>query len=96
MARVQVRCIPAAASLLGAGGQPAGREPAGNLALAALNAVAGDRLVQPASAHGRRRSRQHIPFPLHLGRGFGGIHHFDLLNHPDVWAAIRGLLRPET
>ena len=32
-----------AASLLGAGGGPAGRDPAGNLALAALNAVAGDR-----------------------------------------------------
>jgi hypothetical protein len=33
-----------AASLFGAGGEPAGRDPAGNLALAALNAVAGDRL----------------------------------------------------
>jgi len=61
-----------------------------------LGAVVGDLLVQPASAHGRRGSRQHIPFPVHLGRGFGGMHHFDLLNHPDVWAAIRGLLRPET
>ena len=53
-----------------------------------LGAVAGDLLVQPASAHGRRGARQHIPFPVHLGRGFGGMHHFDLLNHPDVWAAI--------
>ena len=61
-----------------------------------LGAVVGDLLVQPASAHGRRGSRQHIPFPVHLGRGFGGMHHFDLLNHPDVWAAIRGLLRPGT
>jgi pimeloyl-ACP methyl ester carboxylesterase len=57
-----------------------------------LGAVVGDLLVQPASAHGRRGSRQHIPFPVHLGRGLGGMHHFDLLNHPDVWAAIRGLL----
>src|SRR5690242_6059488 len=32
-----------AAALLGAGGEPADRDPAGNLALAALNAVAGDR-----------------------------------------------------
>jgi hypothetical protein len=32
-----------AASLLGAGGEPAGRDRAGSLALAALNAVAGDR-----------------------------------------------------
>jgi pimeloyl-ACP methyl ester carboxylesterase len=61
-----------------------------------LGAVVGDLLVQPASAHGQRGSRQHIPFPVHLGRGFGGMHHFDLLNHPDVWAAFRGLLRPET
>lgn len=28
------------------------------------------------------------------GRGLGGMHHFDLLNHPDVRAAIRELLRP--
>ncbi len=57
-----------------------------------LGAVVGDLLVQPGSAHGRRGSRQHIPFPVHLGRGLGAMHHFDLLNHPDVWAAIRGLL----
>ncbi len=57
-----------------------------------LGAVVGDLLVQPASAHGRRASRQHIPFPVHLGRGLGAMNHFDLLNHPDVWAAIRGLL----
>ena len=61
-----------------------------------LGAVVGDLLVQPASAHGRRGSRQHIPFAVHLGRGFGRMHHFDLLNHPDIWTAIRGLLRPKT
>jgi len=59
-----------------------------------LGAVAGDLLVQPASAHGRRGPRQHIPFPAELGRGLGSMHHFDLLNHPDVWYAIRGLLHP--
>jgi hypothetical protein len=59
-----------------------------------LGAVVGDLLVQPASAHGRRGTRQHIPFPVETGRGLGGMHHFDLLNHPDVWAAMRGLLRP--
>jgi len=58
-----------------------------------LGAVIGDLLVQPASAHGRRGSRRHIPFPV---REFGGMHHFDLLNHPDVWAAIRDLLDPKT
>ena len=60
-----------------------------------LGAVLGDLLVQPASAHGRRGPRQHIPFPVQLGRRFGGMHHFDLLNHPDIWAAISGVLRPE-
>lgn len=59
-----------------------------------FGAVVGDLLVQPASAHGRRGTRQHIPFPIEMGRGLGGMHHFDLLNHPDVWQAIRGLLRP--
>lgn len=58
-----------------------------------VGALVGDLLVQPASAHGRRGSRQRIPFPVHLRRGLGGMHHFDLLNHPDVWAAIEGLLR---
>ncbi len=57
-----------------------------------FGAVAGDLLVQPASAHGRRGRRQHIPFPLSSRRGLGGLHHFDLLNHPDVWKAIRDLL----
>jgi pimeloyl-ACP methyl ester carboxylesterase len=57
-----------------------------------LGAVVGDLLVQPASAHGRRGARQHIEFPVSLGRELGGMHHFDLLNHPDVWAAMRSLL----
>jgi hypothetical protein len=57
-----------------------------------FGAVVGDLLVQPASAHGRRRGRQHVPFPVETGRRFGGMHHFDLLNHSDVWAAMRGLL----
>jgi PGAP1-like protein len=57
-----------------------------------LGAVAGDLLVQPASAHGMRGPRQPVPFPAGSRRGLGGIHHFDLLNHPAVWAAIRDLL----
>jgi pimeloyl-ACP methyl ester carboxylesterase len=56
-----------------------------------LGAVAGDLLVQPASAHGRRGAHQHIPF---TARGLGGMHHFDLLNQPAVWMAIRDLLGP--
>ncbi len=59
-----------------------------------LGALVGDLLVQPDSAHGRSGSRQHIPFPAGHARGLRGIHHFDLLNHPDVWAAMRGLLSP--
>jgi pimeloyl-ACP methyl ester carboxylesterase len=57
-----------------------------------LGAVAGDLLVQPASAHGRRGTHQHIPFPVGARRGLGGMHHLDLLNHPAVWIAIRDLL----
>jgi hypothetical protein len=61
-----------------------------------VGAVIGDLLVQPASAHGRRGTRQHVPFPVQLGRRLGGLHHFDLLNHPDVWTVIRDLLSRAT
>lgn len=60
------------------------RDPA-----SAVGGLVGDLLVRPASAHGRR---EHIPFPVEARRGLGGMHHFDLLSHPDVWAAMRGLL----
>ena len=59
-----------------------------------LGAVVGDLLVQPASAHGRRGPRQHTRFPIELGRGLGGMHHFDLLNNADVWEAMHSLLYP--
>ena len=59
-----------------------------------LGAAVGDLLVQPASAHGRRGQDRHIPFPAELGRRLGGMHHFDLLNHADVWEAMRGRLLP--
>ena len=58
-----------------------------------FGAVIGDLLVQPASAHGRRRRHQHIPFPIEHGRSIGGLTHFHLVNHPRVWAQIRPLLR---
>ena len=57
-----------------------------------FGAVAGDLLVRPASAHGRRGAHQHIPFPAGSQRRIGGMHHFDLLNHPAVWIVIRDLL----
>jgi len=56
-------------------------------------AVVGDLLVQPASAHGRRRGIQHIGFRMDSGRGLGGMHPVDLLSHPAVWEAMRGLLQ---
>jgi pimeloyl-ACP methyl ester carboxylesterase len=59
-----------------------------------LGAVVGHLLVQPASAHGRRRHRTHIPFPVELGRSLGGLTHFHLVNHPSVWTEIRSLLQP--
>ncbi len=59
-----------------------------------LGAVVGDLLVQPASAHGWRGQDQHIHFPAELARRLGGMHHFDLLNHADVWEAMRGRLLP--
>ena len=58
-----------------------------------LGTLVGDLLVQPASAHGRRGTHQHIPFSVDMTRRHGGMHHFDLLNHPDVWESMRGLLQ---
>ena len=60
--------------------------------MSTLGTLVGDLLVQPASAHGRHGSRQHIPFAVEETRKRGGMHHFDLLNHPDVWASVRNLL----
>lgn len=51
--------------------------------------ILGDLLVQPAGATGRHWRGRHIPFPVNNGRYFGGLHHFRLLNHPDVYEAIR-------
>jgi len=58
----------------------------------ALGGVVGDLLVQPASAHGQRAGCQHIPFPVESRHRLGGMHHFDLLNHPAVWAVMHSLL----
>jgi pimeloyl-ACP methyl ester carboxylesterase len=48
----------------------------------------GDRLVRAHSASGRGRSR-HIPFEPAHGLTLTGLHHFDLLNHPEIYAKLR-------
>jgi len=50
-----------------------------------LGRLVGDLLVQPASARGSKR----ISFTDEHKRHFGGLHHFDLLNHPPVYDAMR-------
>jgi pimeloyl-ACP methyl ester carboxylesterase len=57
-----------------------------------LGRLVGDLLVQPASAQGRRRSHQHLGFAVDNGRELGGMHHFDLLRHRDIWAEMHSLL----
>ncbi|MEW5812815.1 MAG: alpha/beta fold hydrolase [Actinomycetota bacterium] len=51
---------------------------------AVLGAVVGDHLVRPASASGRGRKRR-LPFDEDAGLVMTGLHHFDLLNHPQVY-----------
>ena len=59
-----------------------------------LGRLVGDFLVQPDSARGQSRTGGHIPFPLEHTRHFGGLHHFNLLNHPTVYEALREWLAP--
>jgi pimeloyl-ACP methyl ester carboxylesterase len=61
------------------------RSPAGR--------VIGDLLVQPASAHGRRRSGTHLPFLDRIN--VAGRHHFSLLNDTEVYDAMRTWLGHE-
>ncbi|HZU46128.1 MAG TPA: alpha/beta fold hydrolase [Mycobacterium sp.] len=48
----------------------------------------GDRLVRAQSASGRGRSRR-IPFEPAHGLTLTGLHHFDLLNHPEIYGKLR-------
>ncbi len=59
-----------------------------------LGRLVGDFLVQPDSALGQSRDGGHIPFPAEHTRHFGGLHHFNLLNHPSIYAALREWLDP--
>ena len=53
--------------------------------------VLGDLLVRLPSASGRGRRRT-IPFEVDRGRHLGGLTHFDLLNHPQVYDQLRDWL----
>jgi pimeloyl-ACP methyl ester carboxylesterase len=53
-----------------------------------LGSITGDHLVRPHSAAGRGTSRR-IPFEPAHGLTLTGMHHFDLLNHPSIYAKLR-------
>jgi pimeloyl-ACP methyl ester carboxylesterase len=53
----------------------------------------GDALVTFPSASGDGPRRQ-LALDIDRGRHLGGLHHFDLLNHPRVWALMREWLVP--
>lgn len=52
-----------------------------------LGLITGDHLVRPHSAAGRGRSRR-VPFEPAHGLTLTGLHHFDLLNHPSIYAKL--------
>jgi pimeloyl-ACP methyl ester carboxylesterase len=54
--------------------------------------ILGDALVPFASASGAGRGRT-LGLDVDRGRHLGGLHHFDLLNHPRVYAVLREWLR---
>jgi hypothetical protein len=69
-----------------------GRDPASRSA-----ALLGDLLVPPLSASGDTGDDDRLAFPPDHVLRLGGLNHFDLLNHPRVYAQIRRWLehRPE-
>ncbi|MET0763940.1 MAG: hypothetical protein ABWY29_03685 [Blastococcus sp.] len=68
------------------------RNPSGRLA-----DLLGDLLVPPRSATGDTGDDDRLAFPPDHVHRLGGLHHFDLLNHPRVYERIRSWLvdRPE-
>ena len=57
----------------------------------AVGVVLGDHLVRPQSASRAGRSRQ-VPFDAAHGLTLTGLHHFDLLNHADIYDKLRDWL----
>jgi pimeloyl-ACP methyl ester carboxylesterase len=56
-----------------------------------VGVIAGDHLVRSQSASGQGKSRR-IPFDAEHGLMLAGLNHFDLLNHPLVYAKLRDWL----
>jgi len=56
-----------------------------------LGLIAGDHLVRSKSAAGQGKSRR-IPFHTEHGLTLSGLNHFDLLNHPSVYAKLHDWL----
>jgi pimeloyl-ACP methyl ester carboxylesterase len=56
-----------------------------------LGMIAGDHLVRSKSAAGQGKSRS-IPFDAEHGLTLTGLNHFDMLNHPLVYAKLRDWL----
>ncbi len=56
-----------------------------------VGVLVGDLLVRIPSASGKGRNRR-IPFKIENGSHIGGLNHFDLLNHPDVYAQLHSWL----
>jgi pimeloyl-ACP methyl ester carboxylesterase len=59
-----------------------------------LGWIFGDLLVPPASAHGHHPHNRNVNFPRDHRYHLGNSHHFDLLNHPDVYGVMDACLRP--
>jgi hypothetical protein len=62
-----------------------------------LGDLLGDLLVPPRSAIGDTGDDDRLAFPPDHVHRIGGLHHFDLLDHPVIYARIRNWLeeRPE-
>jgi pimeloyl-ACP methyl ester carboxylesterase len=58
----------------------------------AVGLLIGDSLVRPRSAAGLGRSRE-VPFEPEHGLILTGLHHFDLLNHPEIYQKLLEWLR---
>ena len=57
-----------------------------------LGLLVGDLLVQFRSASGNGHRRR-LPFDINNGHHIGGLNHFDLLSHPDVYNQLQHWLR---